>query len=1699
MDEVQKLLKKGVDPNQCNCFRSAIDNFKQGSDFQKNLSFAIQILKLLLANGADPLMPDNEDSDSLDYEGADHAFEYALAQDVCFECFILLYENVERRTDFDFKNFINVAARTYDSNIVIFLIKKGLFDTDAGVALEERVKDYFDDQTNAQQFLLTPFYQSVQMLYALIKNKNSKKLNQLTLCELFQLAMSNNDFSFSHEIIQQISHQNIHEKINYFYDNNSFIKFLEDQSNVIPDPHQTATLLYLYTGFHLKKFDIPYEYKTLHFFNKLYNKTIELLNTEKETSATSKPFHLFFDPIIQELRQSKLNSLLTAVSDLELKEAMINICMEKYIRSRTNLELELIKKFKFTDTLNNKSMDQLRNIIRRILDSYSFVFMYDQNLIEVLHQFLTKISPYLKTPLSIFKKFKHCLDIIDQNYRNKVVQKQPLPVKQLFLLDENFYLYRVRYAVIHRLSMECDLILQYKLTWGPAHVIDSPQTLIDSLKKFFYGDGLNSLKDDDLEWFTIYLKQFCLKTTEPQFWIDPPNQSHSKPMVFLPCDRYTILAAQLTPSQKNIFLRGIINHSTKKTLFFHDQSLLTSATLNSIHHDNYHRLIHELRYMEPLPKALRYDFLKKKGYFTLLSRTEPEILTAKEKPIYQALIESRWIFSHHIYSSIAVKKIDYYKKIYSLFGMYLNKVYPNSRAVPANHKNLEKYVFLTVGPAGKAPTPPFLRDTATMEIDIKDLLKAYPDFLKYTQLSFHWAAFEKNQAFNPTNYADSTVFIYHANNRRYSNYFLNNKKRFTDVSTFSQGFYNGERLFHLLSLLFILQLRYIGGDYCQYILDHPSDLELLGNTFCEIFHSGVLELQCLLEIPINSSYARLIPSTPAQDQIIVDHQAGVALQDIQSLQSYLQNKPDLNQDIILRIANRLHPGNLLAKAIVEDKSKKIIELILNQSTIDLDPYHMITLNLALANKPDIAALVLNHKFSILSLPACSHYFQAQTIIIHQLAINFSILQLPHLLSFVAPSLLTNALQTVVNHWKIKKTPVTKEMIHISRLFLENGALPLPALKIVLYGKNYSALIDLLAQKHAEIGYISDLEQELKNLTFPDDAIILNIVIKHFNYKLTCDPHLYRLLIFYLLSSKMEFLSILLTKMHHLEFSFFKSNDSLSQLIHNITQVTKEIKPYDIYLFLDHFLEDNYCVTTVCNADALALLIQFINNDKSQKDLLQTCVTQHWFKLLTFLLERNNLNSILYLIENGLESPPEERFKTLCCRIHQISSSIPHPKNIQNIYEGALKLYDFPELIVCLLTNFSNLNTYYPEEIVLELYELMLNHGLNTATHRSWLNTFFINENIEDVCSLLITAKNNSFLNIAKLLLILESVYLISCIQETHTLANYIKSNSALFSSIDKLFNIPVFTLEKLKILFYGIDPNKFPLPPLSKANSTWAFLNKLLPQPQKMSKPWEKYYHQNKFEIEELNYKEIGVGIMTCLINNEKYVYLGYKKVQDRKNNPFYLMAPGGFINSNEEELLGTLREIREETSFNLASFTNFKQESVKENLELLGISNRLDLHYLDKTTASQPVHGQVSIRLLYEYDTIDDFNRFGTPTRNHIYFYWLDFDVDISQHFRAQDDFENGKWIPVKGIQFDEEKEKFYYDHCAVAMSNALLIQWLQGIPIPDDAVEEAIYNERYQHHKQKRSMFLFSKKTSTNFVAKNLQTIPKTNKISP
>ncbi|HLB42735.1 MAG TPA: hypothetical protein VJN02_07820 [Gammaproteobacteria bacterium] len=1470
------------------------------------------------------------------------------------------------------------------------------------------------------------------------------------LADLFKQAILEQDFASAHEIIQHIPLNILQEEKLYLIHDKPILSLIFDtikndsDNDKLNQSHKMAII------FHLSKVSCQ-------FFNirlQTHKNKINAINTyleqvinralsnHQQSISEPEPFLSFINFLIQDVKSRDSCKSMRALTDSELINILTNIAIQACVQNRRLIFKKISCALNTHLTLPQNNVDELHNII------YLYILYEKHNLIDLKYQkkfikLLIKVDyAQAQRKHTFLHEFHHLIKIWGESYYPTKKSSQ-INTEQLFITDKTFRLYWLCYEIQRRHEIECDFILKTDE--------DTAVWLINSLRC-----DSASLKQDDKEWFAHLLNRNGFPKISQDISIAPVQS--------IPCE--------ITESQKNLILMLLTYRRTSIALNNQGKTLPKKLDLTAIKKLNYRQLIADLKYMNLLPDHLREPFLKHKGYYTLLNTTEPQILTAEEKLIYQTLMNCNWKITHWVRSCCDLEKIKQDQMIYSVLARKTKNVTIRHQMTPCQIPYLPGYVFCTIGPE-KTPIPYYLRYSPAFEIDVNNLLKVNPRFFKKTQLSLHWFTFFKDETLTPTQYGNSILLIYHKNNCRYSKYMGNDHPPYIEKQSLNQGIYSGTNILHILTLLFILKLRYIGGNYYNDVINNPTNIQLLSNSYCEILNPSIIELQCLFAIPLDSSYTRIIS---AEKKIYANEEKiRTALQDIQLLKTYTNQELSINQDVIVNINGYYYIGNILARAIAENKSEAIIDFILKHSIIDINfnGTHVNTLLLAVNASKNYKLLekILTNKFPLLLSPNTSRIINADLTSLLKLVIDCSIISLSFLLPLTTEDNLTRLLASVVSIWQYHTENLPK-IIETATLLLKNGADSYPALQQpILY--DCIPLANLLLKTESSKSLSpSEINEIITHHLSKDNITAVDFVLQNLtNLKsLTSEPQLF-LLIILGISERTSSLKIVLKKICLDKIDAIDTANH-QDLIPFLVEIVKKNTPQEYILHIPNDInmglrEHSYIYKNI-NANSLKRFLNLFSQ-YNEHDLFTACNQQGWLYILNVILQEKTSCPIAYLLEEVLTSTRDNKWISLGeLLINMPNYLLPsYCFSEMDLCKMVALLIDFPETIPHLILVYIQHRDKLSMDILLNLLEPMLEINFNDKTF-SYQKNILDNLDIAGFFNKIITENDkNSLMLVAKCLLILMHD---DCLlfQATTSIAHYIKDNYKIFNKIEEHLDIPSYIVAKLKILFHHIDPEIFPPPILSTSNKTWATLNNLL-KPSERNKLWYDYYTQ--FDTgEDLPQRCIGVGVamITCIINNKSYIYLGNKK-STILQSPL-LLAPGGYIHIDEDVFLGTIREVKEETGFSLDTLINPNIYPDSIDNYLLEELGRLDLAYSNNNMTHQ---GRIIIRQLYEYDNQDNFNRLEIMTNYNISFYWLDFNMDMSQHFSSHDDFSNGQWVPMSEIIFHPKKKKYYYNETEIAISNALLIQKMLNKPIPYDAIKEAIYEERHIRHTQYKNLF--------------------------
>lgn len=1627
---VKKLLEEGANPNQGLALVYAIEQFEKKA-FQ-----AEEILMVLLKNGADPLFEfDDEDCIS----GYDNAFAHALGNDCSFTCFKLLYDHIPEKCKLTISD-LRFAASTFDSNIVIFLIEQEIFKQNEASILAERLNSYTDnpDSIISKEFLKTDFYKSVCLLYEHAK-AHSLPINDPTIYMLLQVAIEHQDFPFAHSLIKTIDYKTLQSfKINDTNFDNILFCLLDKQHDAnfrILSSHQAALVIYF------------------------------LLNHDSTNTTNStlisikKQLDFFFDNIIQTCLDRKFHSEINEpfLTYLKLTVQTARTEEKELMSALSNEELSIFFSDKTTIRYYSQAKQFAQKIIYKNMPA-SLTQLYNKYVFQLTLMNPNIIYNFQKQNIIIDKIAKIDFSLISNDQSPKLMIKEIFseqsanyPVdqmKQAILNDVAFYINQVGYCA-HTKRDDLAFLTIYNLATFLHHT-HSPDLLINLI---YSEKNIYQLGESEKKFVLTKVREFFLKY--PAIVAISQNQTKNPSEIFASEQKTTSIIDKLTENQKIIFLKAI---TRRKTYNFFKKYATHTTSLKELSYKNYLRLIYQLRFMPALPNDLHQHWMTLKSNSNQNPKSPPEILTPKEKIIYNNLLACPWKISHRVSNANHLEKIE--NEIYSVNARKFRGVpsYPNN--IPSILPHLNGMVFATIGPL-HAPTPLFLLHQPGYEIDVNGLLNAHPNFFNNAQISFHLLSFFENQQFNPGIYYDTACTIFHKDLYRHTKFMLGSPWNcsYQENLSISQGFYTGKRLLHILSLLFILKLRYIGGKLYDNVINHPDNLELIANIYGELIHPGILELQCLFALPIDPSYTTLIP--PASN---------------------------------LLFSNVLNPkqyASELYKQIALNQPDVIDELLKINS---IEMQFCLKNVLFLANNTLLEKILIN-QFPIPNLDNCFKLITSTFEIMKKITDRNLNNLLNILLKFTPSTLLTNLLIYGFESWEDPRKNLS-QIIQTIRIFIQHGVV----INYDLYKKAvFTGIYEIYSEFNkirpdfflTENDFYSGLEKGLKNR--------LDIFLAVLQNSKKPTPHfmpvtLYSFLLYLALSNKIFMLKMLLHKM-------MPENNDLNWrpdtwLILYITKlINNNIHSEDLLIDI---LKN---VNTLFLKNDAGLIMEFNKYFKVffENYSFKNQLPWHEFFLkynLFFLYRQYLPNKLFYPLSYKFKkelnaNPSTYEWNQAAKFFIDIMKDLPVDIICaEELYAINILLTKFPEIIPQLTSQFScdnfhdlldvNFYEFYPEEnYTLEQRQLF---------EISYLSLFFENNNnvksIKDQLEILndieisyFTA-NNLLVDHPEMIFLIFTKWLFILLISPKNLKehlviaeDFIINHHEKFNNIEKYFDMPSFTIMKLKMIFHDLLPEKFSQPSSPSAADIIWFKNykkniasTALDTDQQF---WADFYCKSS-NTNDPNIN-IGVGLITCLFDNKKHVFLGRK----RHHNQSPLIAPGGFLNGVENSFVGTLREIQEETGFTINYPTNIA------DLHYLQRFGRVDLAFYTNNNIAHPY----TARHLFFYEHSDTFNHNMSNKLYNINFYWLDFNTDITHYLSSFDDFDQGRWVPIDEIIFNPQQEKFSYNNEEIATSNALLILKIKNIPIPDVAINEAIYQERHTKHLQSRSRFnFFNHKNNAN-----------------
>lgn len=1718
-DTVIELLSQGVNPNfvldgeeDLNPLVVAIETFSD-HDTQSKI-----ILEKLLEYGANPL----DQTVLITMDNMDvYAWIFRECSNISYDCFTIIFNHIKKNDQLSSLDLL-YCGFVDDDRILLTLLNNNITKY-ADSCLEERL-EYLGSAENP---LL--YYESVKKLFLLTRDtlyQNNSARHYESLKDIFAYAIQSHDYAVAMEIVL---HKNITPTS---IDHIPFLfNLLTNDLFSRNDPNQWSLIFYAlienydhYFSLFLNKNGelkglsssknnfVPVDINALQQakqMNSILNQAIiNFLNPTQQTEHRISSFSERLNAAINYLK-TELGVYLSALTDTHITKVLLHrvaafYYLDKSNPLRENLESDesfchefllpyglgfsiqknnyllfedtfiRLSKFHNIDALESlQIIEFVSDIIRPYFECTQLLWDHDSWVYESLLKFYSQRTDNE----GLIKQIAaHCLkNVIFDNLLAALKLKKYSVVRALLScfnsseVSSFFKLIELAYDVNDE---QFNIFLQHHTKTIPSELcLNIYKSILDTqkyhllpllVKLFFQGSSIslrnnilyNSLShpaclDPFVKYFIIKIishDDFIvhLKNIELNVFFHPnyhklfsflSRLNIEEAFSFRQLLRKRILIKKPNRDLK-IFLRG--NSSTPKL----QPASEVPINLKTLTQSNFTRLLTEMKLSNP----------EKNNAF---------VLTEQELEVYKTLMNSKWKLTHFVKNESDLCKILQEKEIRSIaYRKFLREVIANQNT-PLNVHS-EAFVFLTLGP-GKSPQPYFLKNSGGVEIDVDNLLKKDPHFFKNTYITPHLSALKTDQILNGQSYMGHKCLTFYHNWQQVNEYHYQDNI-FTHTINIEDGIYSGKRLIHILSLLFMQRIRHIGGDFHNFVLKNATSIKLLTELYSKIMHPGILEVRHPLKVTLDDSYIRKIPY---KKSLNFTNQSHVCNDDIQSLKKTLAQGVNPNDSINLKLPHGTPVrGNLLTKAILE-KKEDTIAYLLDNVEIDLQKTeHIFT--------PLEAAELINDEKTIIKLWTIGSgaqflsFFRAFPV--QPKAATFNTLlrdekTLDIAISNMNKIHLSDFLCHILNLLKFHdlKEFNTDFLLKIMNVLLSRGVEPFPnetngitkkmaPLEYALCTRNEPAIELLL--KFGKVP-IKLLVETLVFSIANDFPKLIKTIIDDSIHTLRSDQG----------KTAATFLFCLLISKHADLFQLLFSqiyNRGCTDLKDPALKILKDIchNSHD----LENLIQDYYAEDWVLE-DKKQLIYETIQNDCFLLSLFHN--TQRYF-VASFRGSQDTEANQFIIFKNILYEPFVYK---------QILLSIFFSDYLANSHQEFLyffnKLMEFPELQILLAKEnpkFIDIKiSYYllSTSIKLESNAIITKNLISLLKNKPTLITEHINLALQCfsykdfktfICfSLFCMNDEKLFFKLTNDDLLTKNVNLI----ETHY--------DILMYAISSL---PIVYQIRLRIFIYEL------LPHLSQSITTSSFTPDVIYWAQRMKlthfikstpftaiekTPWDTYKRGTPASLIK---KETVVAFITCLINDQPHVFLGRKKSGTFDSN---LLAPGGIVENTELTFYGLLRELKEETSFDLA----LALKSTYRTLDDLGFCVQECGYYVfEKENQSSLIPKKIS--LLHHYKGYDNYNSTRQFQKFSTYFYGIEFDKDVSHLFKADDDFQHGIWVPTAQIHYNSQNDTYVYANQKILKSNAVLIKALvEQKKYPLFSLNEQIYLERYTKSKAKSAFF--------------------------
>jgi 8-oxo-dGTP pyrophosphatase MutT (NUDIX family) len=1070
---------------------------------------------------------------------------------------------------------------------------------------------------------------------------------------------------------------------------------------------------------------------------------------------------------------------------------------------------------------------------------------------------------------------------------------------------------------------------------------------------------------------------------------------------------------------------------------------------------NYQSLIDNLKRPTYLPKGTYDSLMIEKGFD---NTGEPNRLAPLEQKAYKTLFHSQWKLTHRIRSSEDLEKIQREGMIASP-TLRATTEGPVGTSSPAEF-NLAGFIFLTIGPE-KSPIPGFLRYTSGIEFDLNQLIKKIPLFLQYMHVCSHWYAFKSQQNYVPINYAGTVVSVSHEDFLQTTEYYgstLNTRvythKKMTD------DFFGGKSLISFLCYLFIEKIRLIGGEFYQTVLANADNLEFLSTAFSLIMHPGLLEVRYPYAIPLDETYARIIPP---QFKLYPPHEIRQMIDNEEQLKAALEDGLDLDQRLLttLTINDKTcyYVGNLLTTAILLQNTSVIKFLLSYGTPTFLTEFSGVLNPLDAAIKmqdTETVMTLMRHGIPIRSLPNCYQLCSKSTAlepflekqsyqvlyrmvdighlwILEKLLISFC----RRLSDFSRDSQLIDAIKLLLQrgidpHAEFNDIDIATEVLELAidtetheliPAFVEWGA----DSQLLFVEAKSTSLVEYLLKidNPSLISCVVEILISQERLLWPDlfwlflaghEAMVRKAIACQFANDFTL-PQSHSELVLKMITCLFETrsvgaLSLFLTEGTNIQWIKQDLRREVYQTIFDLKHFSRQLS----LLYFPYLTQ---------------YLLEGLFGKQSLTGYLQT-IFQSNLKLkvhfVEYLFNQTGAYSNLEIgtaIEFLKETP------------HAYSTLI-NMKTTCNIFN-----YIDLKFILLLLGLYKKNNTMLrklyslmPTWSVHKIVESLFHDTLSVELFILWL-AYFVDDDTT-----------------TRQLLLQRSVLSAFC--EKHL--------SFLIESLTHYYSGEI--AERCRMLLFHFCPS-FQLGMVSRSSLEWAKrLNLIHPfegfgeQRLSVLSFFRKGWSSNRGEP----YQPAVIGFLTMMKEGEKYVYLGRKIYQKERG---LLIAPGGYARKNSEPLFASLvREIQEETGLRID--LPFSVEKVDKKL--------LNKGTIKLPNATDCPNTPDTITFIHYYREFDPFNSRLQLRERSLFFFWLDFSHNLQALLSSGDDFTEGQWFPLSQIQ--NNPEGFSVNDQRIAKSNGLLIQLINDQPVSKRLIDEAIFSEKFSinHYNRARSTFFTS-----------------------